>query len=487
MGRLRFTPDSIIETRPEGVLELGRWHAGLSRTWRANEPFAPTRAQVPSDPLLMPDGRFRPYAPDAEREILSDIPFAIRAVAAPFGDAQWLALEGMRHVDGFADFLRQELAGAGPNFVTCCWVVAQARWAGRARRLELAVRMMHTPRAALLTELTDITGIDDVVVRLLSRAAPGEACERLLLCLTGLAATPEGRRLLLAMPQISHDLTLALRLLPPWLQHPGIARALSEGGSKDGLRTLLDGAILFADEARRPAILRSLAGARRWDELARRLRLWSDRLRREAPFPPPPIPGIDQLLEPIRNGAELEAEGKHMRHCVADYEHEVRLGGLYYYRWLGAERATVELASSDPGTWHLNEHLGRGNATLSPATVGAIAQIVERQLAAMPPPDPHPLDIYVAGTAYHRARDVFDRLRVGQRLVLRREPANPYDRLAIEVLTEDGAKLGYVPQAHNRDPAARMDAGEAVEAWIVALNGPMDIRIRVARRIRMAA
>jgi hypothetical protein len=66
-------------------------------------------------------------------------------------------------------------------------------------------------------------------------------------------------------------------------------------------------------------------------------------------------------------------------------------------------------------------------------------------------------------------------------------PPNPYDRLAIEVLTDDGAKLGYVPQAHNREPAARLDAGEALDAWIVTLNGPMDIRIRMARRMWMAA
>jgi hypothetical protein len=41
MGHLRFTPDSVIETRPDGVLELGRWHAGLTRTWLANGPPTP--------------------------------------------------------------------------------------------------------------------------------------------------------------------------------------------------------------------------------------------------------------------------------------------------------------------------------------------------------------------------------------------------------------------------------------------------------------
>ena len=80
------------------------------------------------------------------------------------------------------------------------------------------------------------------------------------------------------------------------------------------------------------------------------------------------------------------------------------------------------------------------------------------------------LDTYVAGTAYYEARRVAGDLRPGEALVLCREPANPYDDLAIEVFTAAGAKLGYVPRADNEPFARLMDAGKQVEAEVAAID-----------------
>lgn len=80
------------------------------------------------------------------------------------------------------------------------------------------------------------------------------------------------------------------------------------------------------------------------------------------------------------------------------------------------------------------------------------------------------LDTYVAGTAYYEARRVAGDLRPGDVLVLRREPANAYDDLAIEVFTARGAKLGYVPRADNEPFARLMDAGKRVEAEVAAVD-----------------
>ena len=54
-------------------------------------------------------------------------------------------------------------------------------------------------------------------------------------------------------------------------------------------------------------------------------------------------------------------------------------------------------------------------------------------------------ETYVAGTRYYEADRVVPALVFGESLVLRREPDNPYDALAIEILTRTGSKLGYVP------------------------------------------
>src|SRR3546814_1545737 len=66
------------------------------------------------------------------------------------------------------------------------------------------------------------------------------------------------------------------------------------------------------------------------------------------------------------------------------------------------------------------------------------------------------------------------------RVVLRREPDNPHDRRAIEVLDARGAKLGYVARIDNSAVARMMDAGERFEARIARLNrATLDIRLEI--------
>jgi len=76
----------------------------------------------------------------------------------------------------------------------------------------------------------------------------------------------------------------------------------------------------------------------------------------------------------------------------------------------------------------------------------------------------------VAGTAYYEAGRVRRRMRRGDALVLRREPTNPHDKLAIEVFTAAGAKLGYVPRAINPPLARLMDAGFRLETRVLSVR-----------------
>ena len=86
-------------------------------------------------------------------------------------------------------------------------------------------------------------------------------------------------------------------------------------------------------------------------------------------------------------------------------------------------------------------------------------------LAAAPRPF---MSLAIAGTPYHGYAGVAAALRVGERLVLRREPANPHDSNAIEIVTSTGVKLGYVPRVAARDLAPRLDKGERIEAEIAS-------------------
>ena len=110
-----------------------------------------------------------------------------------------------------------------------------------------------------------------------------------------------------------------------------------------------------------------------------------------------------------------------------------------------------------------------------------VRQLLARSFAGTPIPVPFARDImlasmHVAGSAYYEAKDAADGMRTGQRLSLRREPGNPHDGLAIEVLESGGRKLGYLPRSCNEIPARLMDAGKRLflrlesvrkhEAWL---------------------
>lgn len=95
-------------------------------------------------------------------------------------------------------------------------------------------------------------------------------------------------------------------------------------------------------------------------------------------------------------------------------------------------------------------------------------------------------ETYVAGTAHYEVHRVRGGLRPGDALVLRREPENVYDRLAIEVFTAAGTKLGYVPRADNEPFARLMDAGRAVTSEVVDVNPERYDHIRIRLTLHAA-
>ncbi len=85
-------------------------------------------------------------------------------------------------------------------------------------------------------------------------------------------------------------------------------------------------------------------------------------------------------------------------------------------------------------------------------------------LAVRPPVPLRP--VAVAGARYHGLATVAHELGIGTVLALRREPDNPHDANAIEILGPGGVRLGYVPRAAAREYAPMMDEGADIEARI---------------------
>ena len=88
------------------------------------------------------------------------------------------------------------------------------------------------------------------------------------------------------------------------------------------------------------------------------------------------------------------------------------------------------------------------------------------------------LNCNIAGTTFLNLKDIEPKLKKNQLLVLKREPKNKYDDKAILILTEDGQKLGYVPQEKNEILSSLMDAGKL-------LFGRLDEKNWVGRWLRL--
>lgn len=74
----------------------------------------------------------------------------------------------------------------------------------------------------------------------------------------------------------------------------------------------------------------------------------------------------------------------------------------------------------------------------------------------------------LAGFKYYAGEALWDRLKVGDALVLIREPDNPHDGNAVRIEWR-GVMLGYLPRAENRTVAAEMDRGTRIEGRVAAL------------------
>lgn len=81
----------------------------------------------------------------------------------------------------------------------------------------------------------------------------------------------------------------------------------------------------------------------------------------------------------------------------------------------------------------------------------------------------HLFDSFVAGTTHLKDTSVLDEIKVDDKLKLVRED-NKFDSNAVMILTEDGRKVGYVPEKDNIIFARLMDAGKLLSAKITQIK-----------------
>jgi hypothetical protein len=89
------------------------------------------------------------------------------------------------------------------------------------------------------------------------------------------------------------------------------------------------------------------------------------------PFPPPPIAGTRDIM-PITTAKELTEEGDTQHHCARFLANGVQKGGLYVYKVLRPERATVAIARTASGDWQVVELRLACNRKVSEETEDAV-------------------------------------------------------------------------------------------------------------------
>ena len=78
-------------------------------------------------------------------------------------------------------------------------------------------------------------------------------------------------------------------------------------------------------------------------------------------------------------------------------------------------------------------------------------------------------DSPLAGFRYHQGSKVWDSMKPGDTLTLKREASNPHDPNAIRV-EWNGSTIGYVPRTDNIHLARQMDRGSPVEGTLTAMR-----------------
>ena len=81
----------------------------------------------------------------------------------------------------------------------------------------------------------------------------------------------------------------------------------------------------------------------------------------------------------------------------------------------------------------------------------------------------HLFDTYIAGTTHLKDKTVLDEIEAGQKLTLKRE-INKFDEKAIMLITENGKKVGYVPEKDNVIFPRLMDAGKLLSAKVTDIK-----------------
>ena len=405
----RTEPDGLVETLGDVSLVYGSWDR-LFGCWKINQETGERREIMPRWPIFDERGQWLttdkldlchlcelncdpwdeldyyfsdeplPSHPKWVREAsaafagyVSSIPRVYRSLAVPFDCYQWLALDLMWQVKGFAEYVEQAHAIGNLNYIQLALCLMGDREDRRGARRAWGRRIISEPRHKVLSALSGqpCTRGTVRILNQLNWSVPKPNLDGLMDFITQPRLAKILSHLgggsvaaLIQVSEVPHSFwtTNTLRLV---LRDEACAEIIA-GFEWSLVRSEENDWRRFAQSTRS---VKNAAELERWAESQ-----WERHLEKLV-FPDPTIPG-NEFLVPLDSPKAMVREGRLMQNCLGSLIGDVLDGNGYYYHWVGDEPATVSVFRQEDGSWCVDEARGFGNADLSDATLTCIEATV---------------------------------------------------------------------------------------------------------------
>jgi len=385
-----FTEDSVIVLESWPVLRALRKTCGEPWTefapqFRVVQPYRPRKKAPPTPqmelnlgviPVVRPAESLAAQRRRAFDKFRFSLPKPVAARAEKFQSRQWALLRLFHAREQTLELAAQNPAlcfalGNHPSFLD------EKAPAPAEDAAKVSERRQREIAGWLGFPATDGT------VRILAKLAPESASVELLRPLRAALQNPEVAKALAHLPHLNAGVVaIALDTALLAASTPKLLTEIAESAPEKyraGTADLLDDTLRMlraVHPSRGSPKLQSVERLRAMhDEVSvEYLRKKNPRLR-EFRMPRPPLRGTPDIV-PICTVEDLIHEGKTQENCVATYAERVQKRGIFIYRVLKPERATLSIVLSSDGDWRIGELKRRSNSAVSPIT----RQIVESWL-----------------------------------------------------------------------------------------------------------
>lgn len=383
---LEWTRDALVEQDAGATSVYGRWDRFFG-CWQTDSNGRNVQSFVPRWCLLDEAGQqahvswndTRCDRADLLHRFISLIPTEIRHVAAPFGSWQWLVLSMISDVPAFADFLKVELNSVGPGFVASCFALARADEMSRSGRITFCHRILYEKRTRIVSSLVGKCHAA-MLVSWLGKLDIDATELHLVDLLVELAEDKSKAETISHLSLITPRVIQWASSLPLWVCSVNLLNAMQETRPGDNASSFDDllSLVQFVEwhcPDRVNAVGTSLRSAKGRKHLDALVDSWNVRLVDAMPFPSAPMRQSGRL-QPLTTARMMREEARRMRNCIGSMTWQVVRGDIYFYRWDGAEPATISLTKDGHKRWQLAKALGFDNDPLSNQTAIEIEEFI---------------------------------------------------------------------------------------------------------------